>query len=537
MRRRLERLWCTVSLPRHRTTVSWTAFACTAVGFGLLSALVGQDSNWDLRNYHFYGPWAFVNGRLDVDLAPAQLQTYLNPMLDLPMYWMVAARWPARVVAFVMGLPAGIATFVLGKILLLGFADLPPARRWLMTGFALLGGITATMPVALLGTTMNEWQVAMLVLIAVWAIATHPPTARAASWPYWLAGTIAGIAAGLKLSSAQYAVGMAVAVFAFHVPMQLRIQAAARYVAGAALGLALSLGPWAWMLFERFDSPLYPFFNEVFRSPWWDPEPVVPHVFGPKTAFEWLVFPLRMASTTEMYVTEMPMRDWRFAILFVAMWLAAAAWWRHRLLRAPAPVAPGNQGIWHFLLTFFAVSFVTWAVTYSVLRYALTLQLLATGLTLYLLRWCIPTRWMSVAGIAVVAMSIATARYTHWGHFRFAERYIEAEVPDIPAGAAVFLLTPEPMAYVLPFFRHDARFVGLDNNLVNPGQTNRMQEAVRAVVDGHPGPLYSLTRTTGTGQDALDAYGLRKTGAACASIRTNIDKSPLELCRIERRSR
>src|SRR5690242_5352948 len=40
----------------------------------------GQDANWDLQNYHFYDPWAWVHGRtFDRDIAAAQLQTFHAP--------------------------------------------------------------------------------------------------------------------------------------------------------------------------------------------------------------------------------------------------------------------------------------------------------------------------------------------------------------------------------------------------------------------------------------------------------------------------
>ncbi len=70
--------------------------ACVAVSSAVSIAL-GQDANWDLQNYHFYGPWALLEGRaFGCDIAAAQLQTYLNPLLDLPFYAMVAADWDPR---------------------------------------------------------------------------------------------------------------------------------------------------------------------------------------------------------------------------------------------------------------------------------------------------------------------------------------------------------------------------------------------------------------------------------------------------------
>ena len=55
---------------------------------GLLSLFLGKDINWDLKNYHYYNAYGFIEHRLDVDIAPAQLQTFINPIGDLPFYWM-----------------------------------------------------------------------------------------------------------------------------------------------------------------------------------------------------------------------------------------------------------------------------------------------------------------------------------------------------------------------------------------------------------------------------------------------------------------
>src|SRR6266851_1694293 len=111
--------------------------------------LLRQDVNWDLQNYHFYNAWAFVHGRLGWDLAPAQLQTFHNPLLDLPFYGMVAADWPPRLISFAMALPAGVGAFFLAKILLLLFHDLPGRQRWGYPILAFAVGVTASGPVSL----------------------------------------------------------------------------------------------------------------------------------------------------------------------------------------------------------------------------------------------------------------------------------------------------------------------------------------------------------------------------------------------------
>ncbi len=41
---------------------------------------------------------------------------------------------------------------------------------------------------------------------------------------------------------------------------------------GITLAFALTAGPWMALMFERYGNPLFPYFNDVFRSPWADPE-------------------------------------------------------------------------------------------------------------------------------------------------------------------------------------------------------------------------------------------------------------------------
>ena len=77
----------------------------TLLSSGCLSILLRQDNNWDLRNYHLYSAWALLNGRAGMDIAAAGIQSFFNPLLDLP-YYMLAVKWlpdaPAAV-AFLAG--------------------------------------------------------------------------------------------------------------------------------------------------------------------------------------------------------------------------------------------------------------------------------------------------------------------------------------------------------------------------------------------------------------------------------------------------
>src|SRR5262245_55289396 len=81
--------------------------ACCVVvpfAFGALAVVLGQDANWDLRNYHWYNPYALLTGRFEFDLAPA---SYYNSILDVPLY-LLAQHAPARVCGLLLGVVQGL---------------------------------------------------------------------------------------------------------------------------------------------------------------------------------------------------------------------------------------------------------------------------------------------------------------------------------------------------------------------------------------------------------------------------------------------
>ena len=95
-------------------------FACLAGGLGALH--FGFALEWDLLNYHLYNPHALMTGRQAIDIAPAQLQTFLNPALHLPMY-LVFRYTNAALLVFIIGVIQGsqlvllVLIFEIGSVL------------------------------------------------------------------------------------------------------------------------------------------------------------------------------------------------------------------------------------------------------------------------------------------------------------------------------------------------------------------------------------------------------------------------------------
>jgi len=565
-----------VSSPRFSRFLiqSMLLTAAMLVAGGVSVFVLGQDANWDLQNYHFYNGWAFAHGRLGWDLAPAQLQSFHNPLLELPFYWMVEADWPPRLISFAMGLPAGVGAFFLGKTLHVFFADLPLGERWFYATIAFVVGVTGAASVSQLGSTVNEWPGAALTVIALWLVVSRM-AAGTLRWPSLAAaGLLCGVASGLKLTAGTSAVGLCAALLLQRPIFWLGFRRALAFGVAVLAGVAVAAGPWMWTLYAHFANPLFPYLNDLFRSPWWDPTPL--HVrYGPHTVLGWLTFPLPLFGYSSSYVTELRFRDWRLPLLYVFAIVALVAWSIRRITRRDEIAAvPGPRPVWRLLAVFWCTSFALWAAIHSIYRYVLPLELLSGALLAGLLRTFVPTGpipgitlavaaqatlrypewwrrefsrhhfeakilppgWLPTTTLLVAALAVFTVRYPDWWHIDSGKRYFMVDVPPVAPHAVVLLTSPAPMAYVLPFFPQDGRFLGAMNNLNDPRRSNLLERTLAKIVREHDGPLYSLAFPAGAGAEVLTAHGLRigEPRRDCALVRTNMSTSPLELCRLRR---
>ena len=90
------------------------------------------------------------------------------------------------------------------------------------------------------------------------------------------------------------------------------------------------------------------------------------------------------------------------------------------------------------------------------------------------------------------------------------------------------------MAFVLPFFPPDGRFLGASNSFNDPSHKNRLTDEVARAIREHTGPFYSLTAPAGSGNATLNAHGLRRVSDGCAFIVSNMSPDPFELCLLKR---
>lgn len=497
---------------------------------GIAALLQGQDASWDLRVYHYYNPYALLQGRLNFDILPALNPTFYNPLLDLPVY-LAAQLMPAWLVGFLLGAFQGL---IVPLLLALALRLLPEDMNW-RPAIALvlaLVGVTGAMTLVQFGATFHDNTLAVPVLAALLLVLRaqaqaerHQPVDLAIA----AAALLCGLAFGLKLTMATYVVGFAAALLAALPP---RLWLRAVVIAGIAglAGTLLTGGWWSWHLWQEFANPFFPHFNDIFRSDMAGPVDYRDRKFLDNLdLFDRLVFPF-LFTLDSWKAAESHFRDPRILLAFVATIPALLLCWR---------AEPRVRAV----IVFAAVAYGLWVLVYGIYRYLLPLEMLAPLIVLAALR-CLRLDWR-LAARAAAALSLLAAAFTLYPEFLdpmrapWTERFVQLDAPPRiaePDRAIVVLPGERPTAFMIPEFPPAIRFVHLsDWPYLYQSSDKGYEPIVRRLLRDHDGALLALFAPQDEARtpQVLAAFGLRLT-SECQAVKANLVPWPFRLCRVER---
>lgn len=516
-------------------------YALVICAAGILSVALGPDDNWDLLYYHLYAPFAYLHGRYLFDIAPAQSQGFLNPTADLLFYALSSSalnRTP-RIVAFIMGAVHGINAALLLAIARHVLRPRQPAQRATLVAVAVLMGVTGAGFVSLLGTTTNDLINSIFVLGALLVLiqAAEPNAARRPWLRFAGAGLLAGIGVGLKYTAAFFLPGLAL-VCVIAALRRRTIGGPVAFAVAATLGVLAVAGHHMLTLWETFGNPFFPFLNQVFQSPYYEPVALGDARFVARDIWQLMFYPFYWTATNVYVVSELPFRDWRGAIAYVAIaagLLTLAA--RHLRAGSRYDAASAETGGLGLVVIFVVVSALCWELGFGIYRYAVALEMLTGVVTVGVTIRLFANRRLRV-GAAVVAFALAAATtiYLDWGRGDYGEKYIDVRVPPLPANSVVLIATWDPVAYFVPFAEPSARFLGIKNAFLTLSQTNKLATEVKRIMRTQGPPKFILNIGEFDGEKLtalLEPFGLKLDTKPCLPVEQNLggeDEEALSLC-------
>jgi hypothetical protein len=507
--------------------------------FGLYALLLGQDSNWDMRNYHLYNGFAFLHDKLAIDLAPGGMQTYFTPTLDV-LTWLLYAWLPAPVVGFALGVLHGLAfviVFDIARSVLDGATPRANGRTSLC--IALAGALTANY-LSGIGNSMGDDTTALLVLLAVSLALKHwdmlaQRSLRAVALTLTI-GALTGVASGLKLTNAMYAIALCAACLVHPGNAVTRLRIGFTAGIGAFVGLAASGGYWFATMWRTFRNPFFPQFGNLFPNPLVPPIGVADLRWFPRSVLDTLLWPF-IFSLHSQRVSDTPIRQIIWALLYAAaiVWLARLAWRAFNDRRATALTS--RQA---FVLVFIGLGYVVWLKTFSVYRYVVAMEMLAPLALYVLVRDMLPgetgkriATWLiALATIVVVAHGAPT-----YGHVRWTRKAFHADTPAIAEPSrttGVLVGGTQGLSWLVTQFPPNVAFVTLDPNVA---VTSRYNERLRGIIAQRGGPAYVVLgglengrlETVRKAQALADETGFLRSTWGCALTRRAVDALHLHL--------
>src|SRR5258707_5041194 len=234
----------------------WAVILGSLLAGAAYAWFAGEDTSWDWQNYHEYGAFALINGRFNEDVAPAGIQSFLNPVAYVPAYLLrhyAGARFWGMILGSLHGLNLALIYWFSRAVL--GSA----ANTWTLAASVIIAAF-GPMTLSEVGTSFADILTALPVIGGVGLILSARAEDRRS---FVLAGLLIGAAAGLKLTNMVFFIGAAGSLLFAARPLA----ALSYFLLGGAIGALGTGGAWSWMLWRQFGNPGVRLFYSVFRSP------------------------------------------------------------------------------------------------------------------------------------------------------------------------------------------------------------------------------------------------------------------------------
>lgn len=531
---------------------------------GILSCGLKYDLFWDFVNYHYFNPWAFLNGRINYDVGAAGMNAFFNPLPDIPLYLLIKYfnDYP-NFICFMQGLWFGVLLFLFFKVVCL-VVDTSTRVGKLQVFVILLVGATGWSTFMQIGTSTNEIQISVFIMAGLYVLLKEMYAPKQNKWLFLLSGLLLGVAMGLKLTAVTYCVSSALAIFLYYRKLERPLEKIFFFAAGGISGFLIFNGFWMYILWEHFQNPFFPFANEIFKSEYASIQNIrdtrfIPHTLGQFIMQPFLLFArgFEIASDGDGYVSESRgfIIDYRLILAYVFFLLFILYEAGNRLFRKRFAFDWNTPS--GFLLLFTLLSYLIWALLFSLFRYMVPIELLLALFVVKIIFLFIPrSDWAKILYISLVNLIlfllISVPFFSEsWGSRKMdnvsykegekisdynGEKFIFIEEVDIPDDALV-LFYEYPVSAVLPYwfdFLEKKNIRGLSvwqsmyittdkGRIVDYYDYNPKWRAMRReIMDKHQGPVIAVS-----GGNTQDPLGILEK-MSCRGIPNNM--LPLILC-------
>lgn len=479
----------------------WVLFLLIAVG-SAIALCTKFEFGFDFIHYHYYNALAFLQNRLNYDIVPAGINTFFNPLSDLPYYFIIEWFNDKPDAAYVLsGMCLGLLLFAFFKVCCL-FFELK-TKGDALSIFALLAiAVTGQSVFFQIGTCTNEIPVALFGFAGLYNLFLMIKEPQKQNEKlFFISGLILGAAMGFKATIIYVCVGAGGSLIVCYKYLRKPFCFIGLFALGGLLGYLLINGWWLYKMWSLYANPFMPFANGIFHSPYFDDVNFNDSNLIPPLRIA-LIFPLRWNG--DVYnPTEQYFFDWHVPLFYIF----GVAFLIYILVNAKARQRFLENRLMVFYATFLILSYVVWLSIFSIVRYLVIVEMMSAIFFVKIIRQGLEGqgKWAQfgrgIVGPMAALLFLSLFCNTPWVGRTDNSHLIEVEDIHLPKNTLLKLYGVPLSGFVVPWAKtNDFRVVG-HNHLYNIpvahsdfAERGRFREMRDEVEKNHKGPVVVLYR-------------------------------------------
>lgn len=433
-----------------------------AVVMGLISLFLGQDVNGDIWNYHLYNAYAYLNNRMLYDIGPAGAHSYFNPYLDTFNYEIITYLRP-KLAAFVFGFIQGLIAY---PIYFLSRYFIKNKSASLLVFLICCFG--SSFFLGELGTSINDNIISIPILCSFYLLLKYFDTLEFRFVIY--SGLLVGISFGLKLTAATYIITIWAMILVFS---KARIIASFYFLVSSAFSIIAVSGYWYYQLYSAFKNPLFPFFNNIFHSPYASTARNVTRDmrFFQFHGLEKILYPFYFADHVDR-VAEDPKLFLINALICFVLFLVYVS---SKITSGGIKSLAGTK--FNYLIVFFFISFYVWQYNFGVYRYFIPTDIISPILIYCMIDEVFAVQRSNPRGSTAVAVFLTfvivslnfTKGIPNWGRGQYTSPYFSGNVPQEIKEADIIFTGSYFSAWIVPIIDPKGHVIQINRGLFDFG--------------------------------------------------------------------
>lgn len=477
-------------------------FILAALSMAIYAIWIGQDMNWDLKNYHLVNPYNFIHGKSFSNIATAGMQSWFNPIPNIPAYFLIKQLPPIKAGA-IIGALSGINIFLIYIITktLIRANETPRHIAISVIVISIIFSLSSPIFLSMIGTTFIDNLCSIFILGAISLIISDY---AGDNLKYFFASILLGAAISFKLTNAFYAVSFIITYAILCHKIDVKFKNIIYILFGSIIGFLAAGGYWYIQLWQAYGNPIFPLYNNIFQSPFSVSSVDFKDLrFLPRSLMDAITYPflwfIGNSPTTEIYF-----RDARFALVFLLLlgFIAMALLKRLRLKRHIASTKDStlifNSHGFYFILIFFISAYALWLSNFAIHRYIVGLELLSGIIIIMLLDRILSNQNLKVlVGAIVCAFCVIWGRPADWGRVAYEHDWFKVDLENTVKENTLFVMFigSDPIGYIVPFFPPTTQFVALESSMPIV-YDNAFGRSVQSIISSHTGPIRTLSTST-----------------------------------------